>query len=104
MERKSNLSFGEKRTSQKGMFSVILGIISLVAGIVLVIISGLSYGKAGTAVGACGIVAVVTSITGIVFSILGAIEQDTLKASVYTGFLMNIVITVAWACLYVIGL
>lgn len=45
MKKKSNLSFGEQKVSQKGIFSIILGVISLIAAVVLVIISGSSRGK-----------------------------------------------------------
>jgi len=104
MVKSTNLSFSESKISQKGIFSITLGIISLAAGLVLVIISSTSRGNAPSAVGACGIVAIIASIMGIVFSISGAKEGDTEKLPAYIGFLMNLIITIAWACLFAIGL
>lgn len=78
--------------------------ISLIAAVVLVIISGSSRGNAGITVGACGIVAIITSVIGLVFAILGSIEADIDKLPAYIGFIINIIITIAWACLFVIGI
>ena len=102
--RSTNLSFSESKTSQKGIFSVVLGIISLLAALVLVIISSSSRGNAPAAVGACGIVAIIASIIGVVYSILGAKEKDRDRLPAYIGFIMNLIITIAWACLFAIGL
>ncbi len=104
MGKKSALSFGGQKISQKGIFSIILGVISAAAGFVLIIISGISYGKAGEVIGACGIVAVVTSVLGVVFSVLGAKEEDTEKIPVYIGFIINLIITIAWGCIFSIGI
>ena len=104
MGKKSNLFFGGQMNSQRGIFSIILGIISLIAGIVLIIISSTSRGNADEIIGACGIVAVFTSVLGVIFSILGARESDTGKIPVYIGFLINLVITIAWGCIFTIGI
>lgn len=101
---KIKLSFGETKHSSKGIFSIVLGLISLLAGVVLVIISWKSSGNASAAVGACGITAVICSVIGIVFSLLGAKEDKNGKIPAYIGFLLNLIITIAWICLFIIGL
>lgn len=104
MVRSTNLSFGESKNSQKGIFSIVLGVISMLAGIILIIISSTSRGNAPAAVGACGIVAIIASVIGVVYAVMGAKERDTERLPAYIGFLMNLIITIAWACLFAIGL
>lgn len=104
MGKRSRLSFGESTVSVRGVFSIVLGVVSLITCLILIIISGTSHGRSGVAVGACGIVAVVTSVMGVVFSILGASERDSTKLPAYVGFVLNFVITIAWCCLFAIGI
>lgn len=104
MVRSTSLSFGESKNSQKGIFSIFLGVISLLAGVVLVIISGYSRGNAPMAVGACGVVAIIASLIGVIYGIWGAKERDRDRMTAYVGFLLDLIITIAWACLFAIGL
>lgn len=105
MRKKSdtNLSFGELKVSQKGILSVILGILSLAAAVSLIVISGIQKGNAGKIVGACGIVAVVAAVIGVCYGVLGTKEADCKHMPAYIGFIINLVLLVSWGCLFAIG-
>lgn len=100
----SNLSFKDFKVSQKGVMSIILGMLSFFAAVALIVFSTLKQGKADEIVGACGVVAIITALLGLGYSVAGAKEADCAHLPAYLGFVINVVIVVSWCCLFVIGL
>ena len=90
MEKKRGFIFTNKKHTQRGIMSTILGVISLVSLITAVYQTYLAGGQAGDNLGLVGFVATVFAMIGIGLGYFGRIEQDRFRLFAYLGLCLNI--------------
>ena len=101
MSRKPTYSFAEKRHSQKGITSTVLGALSAVICIVLVAMA--SGGKGGAYLGAIGMTAVIIAAAGLVTGLRSFKEKNRLSFFSKAGSMINGTILVIWLAIYLFG-
>ena len=100
MERaKKGYKFTNKKHTEKGIMSTILGIISLVSVGTAVYQTYLAKGNAGSNMGIVGVMITIFSVTGLVLGYMGKNEQDKFKFFAYLGMILNVAVM---ACISVI--
>ncbi|MCI8370814.1 MAG: hypothetical protein HFI75_00170 [Lachnospiraceae bacterium] len=102
--RNSSLSFAEKQTSVRGIFSAVLGMIALIICIGAVVISYMKKGSAGQLIGSCGIMALLSSIMGFLFGIGGLVEKGTGHILAGIGLGINTILSAGLVFLFVTSL
>lgn len=103
MSRKPTYSFAEKRHSQKGITSTVLGALSAVICIVLVGIAMASGGKGGAYLGAIGMTAIIIAAAGLVTGLRSFKEKNRLSFFSKAGSMINGTILVIWLAIYLFG-
>lgn len=103
MSRKPTYSFAEKRHSQKGITSTVLGALSAVICIVLVCIAMVSGGKGGAYLGSIGMTAVIIAIAGLALGLRSFKEKNKLSFFSKAGSMINGTILVIWLAIYLFG-
>ena len=90
MEHTKGYKFTNKKHPEKGIMSMVLGVISLVSIAVAVYQTYLAKGSAGSNMGIVGVVVTVFAITGLVLGYLGKNEPDTFKFFSILGLVLNV--------------
>lgn len=92
MERKKNYMFTNKKQSEKGIMSVVLGMISLVSVIVVIYQTYLYKGAAGINSGLVGFWVTCFAVTGVILGFMARMETDRFLVFAYVGIVLNIVV------------
>ena len=99
MEQSRRYKFTNKKHSEKGIMSTILGVISLVSIWMAVYQTFLARGVAETNMGVVGLMITVFSATGLVLGYLAKKEHDKFMFFPYLGMVLNVM---ALGCISVI--
>lgn len=97
-------SFAEKKHSQRGLVSTVLGGISLV---IFVVLSYLAYyldGQGGTYMGAIGLTGAVFSLIGVILGLVSFSEQNTLFLFSKIGSILSGCMMAVWIFVILIGI
>ena len=94
MEKKRNFIFTNKKHTQRGIMSTILGTISLVSLFVAVYQTYVAKGQAGFNMGLVGFLAMVFALIGIGLGYLGKMEQDRYGLFAYLGLILNVLVLI----------
>lgn len=103
MAKKRMYSFAEKRHSQKGILSTVLGGLSFLILCVLMYISFFSAGNGGVWLGAVGMTAIVLAALGLVSGLMSFRERDVFYFFSKTGSILSGVMLAIWIFFYLIG-
>lgn len=103
MARKRMYSFAEKRHSQRGLVSTILGGISLVIFVVLAYLAYYLDGQGGAYMGAIGLTGAVFSLMGVILGLISFGEQDTLFLFSKIGSILSGCMMAIWIFVILIG-
>jgi len=104
MARKKMYSFVEKRHSQRGFLSAILGVLSLVIFFVMVYLAFYYGGQGGAYLGAFGFTGAVLAFTGLVLGLVSFNERDTIYTFSKIGSILNGCVTAIWLIIILLGL
>lgn len=104
MARKPMYSFAEKKHSQKGIVSSVLGGVSLLIFFVLAYLSYYFGGKGGAYLGGFGLAAMIMSLTGLVYGFMSLMEKNSLSFFPKLGALLNGGIFIGWIGIILIGI
>ncbi len=101
---KRSYKFTDKKHTRQGIASTALG----AAALLLVIIGfGMAYeqaGKASSFVGLWGLLSMLASATGFVLAVRGFQEEDVYYLFSQVGVLVNGVLFVLWALVFILGM
>ena len=104
MANKRMYSFAEKKHSQRGLVSSILGGISLIIFLILAYVAYYMDGKGGAYLGSIGLMGVVFSFTGLFMGLLSFREQDTIYFFSKLGTILNGCVLALWIFIILIGI
>ncbi|MBR5596132.1 MAG: hypothetical protein IKW30_01845 [Lachnospiraceae bacterium] len=90
MEQSRRYRFTNKKHPEKGIMSVILGIISLVSIWIAVYQTFLARGEAATNMGVVGLTITIFSVIGLVLGYIAKKEQDKFMFFPYLGMVLNV--------------
>lgn len=90
MKKRKGYIFTNKRHSDRGIMSVILGVISLASLGAVVFLSYRSGGEAETGFGFTGVLALIFSLVGIVLGILTLRDKNYYRLFPVLGTLLNL--------------
>lgn len=90
MKRK-NYIFTNKKHSQRGLMSVILGAISLVSLIVVIYLTYLKSGEAPGGYGVTGLLATLFSFVGLILGIVTVQDKAYYRVAPWLGVILNLV-------------
>lgn len=99
MEKAKGYKFTNKKHSEKGIMSTILGIISLVSVGVAVYKTFLAKGEASTNMGVVGLMITIFSVVGVILGYVSKNEHDKFLLFSYLGMILNVI---ALGCISVI--
>ncbi|MCM1057368.1 MAG: DUF6142 family protein [Firmicutes bacterium] len=91
MSKRKGYIFTNKRHSNRGIMSVILGIISLAALVTAVFFSYLSGGEAAVKYGFTGVLAMVFSLVGVALGVLTACDKSYYRFFPVLGVILNVI-------------
>lgn len=91
MGKRKGYIFTNKRHSNRGIMSVILGIISLAALVTVVFFSYQNGGEAAVKFGVTGVLATVFAVTGAVLGVLTACNKGYYKVFPVLGTVLNLI-------------
>lgn len=103
MGRKPTYSFAEKRHSQKGITSTVLGLLSVIVCIVLLCIAIFTRGGGGPYMGSIGMTAIIIAIAGLVIGLRSFQEKNKLSFFSKAGSIINGTVLVVWLAIYLFG-
>lgn len=103
MARKRMYSFAEKKHSQRGLVSTILGGISLVIFAALAYLAYYLDGQGGAYLGSIGLTGTVFSLMGLILGMMSFGEQDTLFFLSKLGTILNGCVLAVWIFVILIG-
>lgn len=92
MERKRNFIFTNKKHTQRGIMSTILGVISLCSLILAIYQTYEAGGQAELNMGVVGGVSLLFAVIGIVLGVMGKMEEERFLLFAYLGISLNIVV------------
>lgn len=104
MVKKSVYKFTDKKHARGGLVSTVLGCISLVIFLALVYVSFRYEGNGGIYIGSIGLTGLILSIMGLIFGIMGFKEEDSYSLFSKIGSIINTLIILIWACIYLVGI
>lgn len=104
MGTRSSLSFTDKTQSARGILSIILGSMSAAACVILIVISFVQQGNAGAYVGATALVAIIAAGIGLGYALAALKEEETKRAPIIIGLLLNLLILCVWVILFITGI
>lgn len=104
MARKRMYSFAEKKHSQRGLVSTILGGVSVIIFVVLAWIAYYLDGQGGAYLGAIGLTGAVFSLMGLILGLISFGEQDTLYFFSKLGTILCGCILAVWIFVILIGI
>ena len=99
-----NYKFTDKKHTRRGPGSLVLGALSLILTILSLSLSYRMSGEAGSIVGLMGIFALLFSITGFVLAVRGFREEDVYYITSQIGAVLDGVLFIGWALVYMIGM
>ena len=100
---KIRYKFTVRNHSRTGIRSSILGVISLLLTGSMVAAAYLEYGQAGKQVAVLGFLALLLSLTGLYHGFRGLGEEDTYKGFPYAGCILNGLVLLSFAGIYLLG-
>lgn len=92
MERKKSYKFTNKKHSEKGIMSTVLGIIAMVSIFVAVYQTFLQKGMAGANFGLVGLLSACFAVIGLILGFLAKLEVDRFLFFAYVGIVVNILV------------
>ena len=103
MARKKMYSFAEKKHSQRGLVSSILGGVSLLIFLVLVYLAFYFSGQGGAYLGGIGFTGIVFALTGLILGLMSFGESNTLYFFSKLGSILNGCVLAAWIFVVLLG-
>ena len=103
-KRRANYKFTNKKHPAKAISSTILGCVSLFGIIAAIYLSFLQRGDTKPGYGLTGLLAVIFSVTGVVLGVLSFRERDSFYVLSWVGTILNALILIIVALLFVVGL
>jgi len=103
MAKKRMYSFTEKKHSQKGITSTVLGGLSFLLLCVLVYSSFFAKGNGGIYLGTIGFTAIVMTIVGLVYGLTSFRERDVFYLFSKIGSILSGVMLAIWIFIILIG-
>lgn len=104
MAKKRMYSFAEKKHSQRGLVSSILGGISLLIFLVLSYLAFYLGGEGGAYLGSIGLTGVIFAITGFILGLLSFRESNILYFFSKLGSILNGCVLAVWIFVILIGI
>lgn len=104
MAKKKMYSFTEKKHSQRGITSTVLGTLSLILFCVLSYIAFFMEGQGGPYLGAIGMSAFFLAAAGFIVGMLSFREKHILHFFSKLGSILNAAILVVWIFVILIGI
>ena len=103
-KRRANYKFTNKKHPAKAISSTILGGVSLFGILAAIYLSFLQRGDTKPGYGLTGLLAVIFSVTGVVLGVLSFRERDSFRVLSWVGSILNGMILVIVALLFIVGL
>lgn len=103
MERKKGYKFTNKKHTEKGIMSTLLGIISLVSIILAIYNTYLAKGEAIVNYGLVGLIATCFSVIGLALGALARVETDKFLVFAYIGLIINILVLICISAILCAG-
>lgn len=104
MARKKMYSFAEKKHSQRGLVSSILGGISVIIFLVMAYLAFYFSGQGGAYLGAFGLTGLVCALTGLIMGLISFGESNTIYFFSKLGSILNGCILAVWIFIVLIGI
>ncbi len=103
MAKRRMYSFAEKKHSQRGLVSSILGGISLIIFVVLAYLAYYLDGEGGAWMGAIGLTGAVFALMGLILGLVSFGEHDILYLFPKLGSILNGCVLAVWIFVILIG-
>ena len=104
MAKRKMYSFEEKRHSQKGITSTIIGLLAFLIFFVLILVACYYDGNGGMYLGSIGITAMVLTIYGLVCGLRSFQERNKIYTFSKIGSILNGVLIAGWIGLILLGI
>ena len=104
MAKRKTYSFEEKKHSQKGITSTVVGLLAFVIFVVLILISCYYNGNGGTYLGSIGITVMVLTIYGLICGLLSFQERNKIYTFSKIGSILNGILIAGWIGLILLGI
>ncbi len=104
MAKRKTYSFEERRQSQRGITSTVVGLLAFVIFFALILISCYHGGNAGAYLGSIGITAMVMTIYGLVCGLASFQERNKIYTFSKIGSLLNGILIAGWIGLILLGI
>lgn len=95
--------FTDKNQSRKGILSSVIGVTALLLTGGMVAAAYMEYGQAGRLIAVLGFAALLLALAGLYHGFLGLGEEDTYKGFPYVGCVLNTLVLLAFAGIYMLG-
>lgn len=95
--------FTDRNQSKQGIVSSVIGMMALLLTGSMVAAAYLEYGQAGKLIAVLGFLALLLSLDGLYHGFRGLGEEDTYKGFPYAGCVLNGLVLIAFAGIYMLG-
>ncbi len=96
--------FTDKKHTRQGISSLGLGLTALILSVLSLALAYRMSGQAGNAVGFMGALAMLANIVGLVLAIRGFREEEVYYISSQIGAVLNGILIIGWAIVFMIGM
>lgn len=104
MAKRKIYSFEEKRHSQRGITSTVLGIAALLIFLVLIYIACYYNGSGGAYLGSIGLTAMVLTVYGLICGLRSFQERNKIYTFSKIGSILNGILIAGWIGLILFGI
>ena len=104
MAKRKMYSFEERRHSQMGITSTVLGIVAVIIILALIYVAAYYKGNGGAYLGSIGITAIVITIYGLICGLRSFKEKNKIYTFSKIGSLLNGILIAGWIGLILLGM